>query len=256
MVINARDAMPNGGKLLIETSNKKLDAEYAKFNPNAQAGDYIQLILSDTGCGMDKITQEHVFEPFYTTKSKNKGTGLGMSMVYGFVKRFNGFIQIYSEVDIGTTLRIYLPRATATEANVVNETSNDPNMPTGTETILIVDDELDLLHLADDYLTTLGYKTRLAENASQALDMLTKHKDIDCLFSDVVMPGGMNGYELAEQASKNKPELKILLTSGFTSKTIAQNGQVRFSVQMLSKPYRKTDLAQHIRQILDEAPKT
>ncbi len=256
MVINARDAMPNGGKLLIETSNKKLDAECAKFNPNAQAGDYIQLVLSDTGCGMDKVTQEHIFEPFYTTKSKDKGTGLGMSMVYGFVKRFNGFIQIYSEVGIGTTLRIYLPRATANEAVGINETGNDQNMPTGTETILIVDDELDLLHLADDYLTSLGYKTRLAENASQALAMLEKHKDIDCMFSDVVMPGGMNGYELAEQASKNNPELKILLTSGFTSKTIAKNAQIRFSVQMLSKPYRKTELAQHLRQVLDEAPKT
>ncbi len=256
MVINARDAMPSGGKLLIETSNKTLDTEYAEFNPNAQAGDYVQLILSDTGCGMDRITQEHVFEPFYTTKTKDKGTGLGMSMVYGFVKRFNGFIQIYSEVDIGTTLRIYLPRATATEVNTVSKISDEQNLPTGKETILIVDDELDLLHLADTYLTSLGYKTRLAENASRALSILEQHKDIDCLFSDVVMPGGMNGYELSEQAVKNNPELKILLTSGFTSKTIAQNGQARFAAQMLSKPYRKADLAQYIRLILDEASKT
>ncbi len=256
MVINARDAMPNGGKLLIETSNKNLDEEYAAFNPSAQAGDYVQLILSDTGCGMDRVTQEHVFEPFYTTKAKNKGTGLGMSMVYGFVNRFKGFIQIYSEVDIGTTLRIYLPRSNASEAVTVNETIDTQKLPCGSETILIVDDELNLLHLADDYLTSLSYKTYLAENASQALDILATHKDIDCLFSDVVMPGGMNGYELSEQAVKNNPELKILLTSGFTSKTIAQNGQARFAAQMLSKPYRKADLAQHIRLILDETSKT
>lgn len=256
MVINARDAMPNGGKLLIETSNKTLDAEYAEFNPNAQAGDYVQLILSDTGCGMDHITQEHVFEPFYTTKPKDKGTGLGMSMVYGFIKRFHGFIQIYSELGIGTTLRIYLPRTTANKVDAVNEAIDDQNLPTGTETILIVDDERDLLHLADDYLTSLGYKTRLAESAGQALDILKKNKDIDCLFSDVVMPGGMNGYELAEQASRNHPGLKVLLTSGFTLKTIAQNGQIRFTTHMLSKPYRKIDLAQYIRQVLDEATET
>ena len=256
MVINARDAMPNGGKLLIETSNKNMDEEYATFNPDAQAGSYIQLILSDTGCGMDQLTQEHMFEPFYTTKAKDKGTGLGMSMVYGFVKRFNGFIQVYSEIDIGTTLRIYLPRASASEADSTNEIIDEQELATGSETLLIVDDEIDLLHLADDYLTSLGYKTCLAENASQALDILAKNKNIDCLFSDVVMPGGMNGYELAEQASKNNPELKILLTSGFTSKTIAQSSQIRFTAQMLSKPYRKADLAQHIRLVLDEAAKT
>ena len=256
MVINARDAMPNGGKLLIETSNKQLDAEYAAFNPDAHAGDYIQLVLSDTGSGMNRSTQEHIFEPFYTTKEKDKGTGLGMSMVYGFVKRFGGFIQIYSEVDIGTTLRIYLPRADTTETNITGDALNDQNLPTGNETILIVDDEINLLHLADDYLSTLGYKTYLAENSRQALDMLEKHKDIDCLFSDVVMPGGINGYELAELAVKNNAELKVLLTSGFTSKTIAQNGQVRFTAQMLSKPYRKADLAQCIRRTLDEKTAT
>jgi len=252
MVINARDAMPNGGKLLIETSNKKLDEEYATFNPDACAGDYIQLVLSDTGSGMDRATQEHIFEPFYTTKEKDKGTGLGMSMVYGFVKRFDGFIQVYSEVGIGTTLRIYLPRAAATESIAKHIPLDDHELPTGDETILVVDDEIDLLHLAGDYLASLGYKTYLAENASQALDILANHKDIDCLFSDVVMPGGINGYELAELSVKNNAELRVLLTSGFTSKTIARNGQLCFASQMLSKPYRKADLARYIRRTLDE----
>ena len=252
MVINARDAMPNGGRLLIETNNKSLDADYAAFNPDAHAGDYVQLTLSDTGCGMDKTTQEHMFEPFFTTKEKDKGTGLGMSMVYGFVRRFNGFIQVYSEINVGTTLRLYLPRTTATEAEAINEVIDDHTLPQGTETILIVDDERDLLQLADKYLSALGYKTYLAENASQALAMLEKHDDIDCLFSDVVMPGGINGYELAQQATTKKPKLKVLLTSGFTSKTIAHNGLARYARHLLSKPYRKTELAQHIRLILDE----
>ncbi len=251
LVINSRDAMPNGGKLLIETSNIYLDEDYVALNPDAQAGDYVQLLLSDNGSGMDKKTQEHVFEPFYTTKPKDKGTGLGMSMVYGFIKRFDGFIKIYSEVNVGTTLRLYLPRAT-TEANSIAQQIKNEKLPVGNETILIVDDEVDLLYLADKYLTELGYQTYQAENASQALEILAQHKEIDCLFTDVVMPGGINGYELAQRAIENKPTLKVLITSGFTSKTISQNGRPLFSTQLLSKPYRKADLAQHIRLTLDQ----
>jgi len=251
LVINSRDAMPDGGKLLIETSNIYLDEDYVALNPDAQAGDYVQLLLSDNGSGMDKSTQEHVFEPFYTTKDKDKGTGLGMSMVYGFIKRFNGFIKIYSEVNVGTTLRLYLPRASAAEADNPNKQVKDKEIPVGNETVLIVDDEVDLLYLADKYLTEQGYRTYQAENAHQALEILAKHKDIDCLFTDVVMPGGMNGYELAQQATENNPAIKVLITSGFTSKTITQKGRILFSTQILSKPYRKADLAQHIRLTLD-----
>ncbi len=251
MVLNARDAMPDGGKLLIETSNKSLDADYAALNPDARAGDYVQLMLSDTGCGMDKIIQEHIFEPFYTTKAKGQGTGLGMSMVYGFVKRFDGFINIYSEVNVGTTMRLYLPRSSASETDIINEHMNEVEIPGGNETILIVDDETDLLHLADKYLTELGYRTYLAENANQALELLARHSDVDLLFSDVVMPGGMNGYELAQQASQQEETIKVLLTSGFTSKTIAHNGLARFSSYLLSKPYRRGELAQRIRLVLD-----
>ena len=251
LVLNSRDAMPDGGKLLIETSNIYLDEDYVALNPDAQAGDYVQLLLSDNGSGMDKNTQEHVFEPFYTTKPKDKGTGLGMSMVYGFIKRFDGFIKIYSEINVGTTLRLYLPRAVATETNSIGRKIKDRELPLGHETILIVDDEVDLLYLADKYLTELGYKTYQAENASQALEILAEHEEIDCLFSDVVMPGGMNGYELAQVAIEDNPRLKVLITSGFTSKTVNQKGPVSFSTQILSKPYRKADLAQHIRLTLD-----
>jgi CheY-like chemotaxis protein len=200
---------------------------------------------------MDKTTQERVFEPFYTTKPKGKGTGLGMSMVYGFVKRFGGFIKIYSEVDVGTTMRLYLPRCTETNEDVVNEQEIESSLSRGEETILVVDDEIDLLHLAENYLLDLGYRVVVAENAAQALDILKENKKIDMLFSDVVMPGGMNGYELAQKAVEHMPDLKVLLTSGFTSKPIAHNGLAKFSANLLNKPYRKTDLAKRLRQVLD-----
>jgi len=255
LVLNSRDAMPDGGKLLIETSNIYLDEDYVAINPDTQAGDYVQLLLSDNGSGMDKKTQEHIFEPFYTRKAKDKGTGLGMSMVYGFIKRFDGFIKIYSEVNVGTTLRLYLPRATTTEVNGIRQQIKDEELPVGNETVLIVDDEVDLLYLADKYLTELGYRTYQAENASQAMEILAQHNNIDCLFTDIVMPGGINGYELAQSAIENNPALKVLTTSGFTSKTIMQNGSILFSSRMLSKPYRKANLAQHIRRTLDQENK-
>jgi PAS domain S-box-containing protein len=253
LVINARDAMPDGGTLLIETSNKHLDVDYVALNPEAEAGDYVQLMLSDTGTGIDKATLEHVFEPFFTTKPEGKGTGLGMAMVYGFVKRYGGYIKIYSEPGMGTTIRLYLPRASAPESAKPTNDAPQHALPRGDESILIVDDEADLLQLAERYLSDLGYRTRTAGNAAQALSILEQDGQIDLLFSDVVMPGGMNGYELAQQAVQQSPELRVLLTSGFTSKTLAHNGLTRFSTHLLSKPYRKDDLAQRIRLVFDEA---
>jgi len=253
LVINARDAMPGGGKLLIETSNKHLDEGYATLNPGVEAGDYVQLMLSDTGTGMDKETLEHVFEPFFTTKPEGKGTGLGMAMVYGFVNRYGGHIKMYSEPGVGTTMRLYLPRSTASESAAIAENAQATELPTGNESILIVDDEVDLLQLADRYLSDLGYRIRCAENAAQALEKLAGDETFDLLFSDVVMPGGMNGYELAQKANEMRPGLKVLLTSGFTAKSVANNGLARFSAHLLNKPYRREDLAQRIRLVLDEA---
>ncbi len=251
LVINARDAMPSGGKLLIEVSNKHLDTDYAMRNPGVEVGDYVQLMLSDTGIGMDKQIQERIFEPFYTTKPEGKGTGLGLAMVYGFAKRYGGNIKVYSEPGVGTSIRMYLPRSSASElADTVSV--DETKLPGGSETILIVDDEVDLLQLADLYLSDLGYHTCTAENTEQALAILEDDKPVDLLFSDVVMPGGINGYELAQQATEFRPALKVLLTSGFTSKSIANNGLARFSAHLLSKPYRKSDLAQRIRCVLDE----
>jgi PAS domain S-box-containing protein len=253
LVINARDAMPGGGKLLIETSNKHLDADSATAKPGIEAGDYVQLMLNDTGVGMDRKTLGRVFEPFFTTKPEGKGTGLGMAMVYGFVNRYGGHINVYSEPGVGTTFRLYLPRSTTGKSAGIAENTQAVDIPTGNESILVVDDEADLLQLADQYLANLGYQTRLAETAAQALEILAGDGEFDMLFSDVVMPGGMNGYELAQQAIQQKPGLKVLLTSGFTSKSIANNGLARFSAHLLNKPYRKEDLAQRIRLVLDEA---
>jgi len=254
LTINARDAMPHGGELLIETNNVYIDKDYARVNYDAKAGDYVQLMISDTGTGMDQETLEHVFEPFFTTKAKDKGTGLGLAMVYGFVQRYHGHINIYSELNIGTTIRIYLPRGNSSETTTDSSTQDDKinELPTGNETILLVDDEVDLLRLSRLYLTELGYQTRSAENAQEALKILTEDDSIDLLFSDVVMPGGINGFELAEKAAQQYPDLKILLTSGFTSKTITQKTYPQLTKQLLRKPYRKAEVAQRIRQVLDD----
>jgi len=252
MVINARDAMPSGGKLLIETSNKYLDKDYASVNSGIEVGDYVRLVLSDTGAGMDEVTQERIFEPFFTTKPEGKGTGLGMSMVYGFVKRYGGYIKVYSERGVGTAMHLYLPCSTDIEATIKVDNEDEGYLPTGTETILIVDDEDDLLQLANQYLSGLGYQTRLATSAAQALEILEAGEEIHLLFSDVVMPGGINGYELAQQATKQWPDLKVLMTSGFTSKTMNQNGLANFSAYLLNKPYRVGELAQRVRLVLDE----
>lgn len=251
MVINARDAMPSGGTLLIETSNKQLDAGYAALNPGVEPGSYVQLVMSDTGIGMEKEVLERVFEPFFTTKPVGKGTGLGMAMIYGFVKRYGGYIKLYSEPNLGTTIRLYLPRSDASESEDIIESLDATDIPHGNESILIVDDEDDLLQLANQYLSDLGYHTSVAKNATQALEILAGDNEFDLLFSDVVMPGGMNGYELAQAAVQAHPAMKVLLTSGFTSKTTAHNGLAKFSAHLLDKPYRKKDLAQRIRHLLD-----
>lgn len=251
LVINSRDALPHGGKIVIETKNTVVDDEFTNHNFEIELGDYVQFILTDTGSGIDKESLEHIFEPFFTTKPDGKGTGLGMAMVYGFVKRYEGYIKVYSEPGIGTTIRIYLPRSTA--SNVIDDHIElKYDLPTGSESVLIVDDEIGLLELAEKFFSELGYKTSIAENGNEALDILKADNIIDLLFSDVVMPGGMNGYELADKATQLRPNLKVLLTSGFTSRTIINDGLEKFSTNLLSKPYRKTDLAKRVRLVLDE----
>ncbi|HEY9051089.1 MAG TPA: PAS domain-containing protein, partial [Gammaproteobacteria bacterium] len=251
LVINARDAMPQGGVLRIETHNENIDKVQANRLLNIAPGKYIHVVISDNGKGMSKDVMEHIFDPFFTTKPTGKGTGLGMTMVYGFVNRYDGQIKIYSELGKGTKINIYLPELKPTDEVKVENIKNTREFPGGSESILIVEDEPDLLQLAAHYLDDLGYQILEAQDASHALSMLEKHPEIDLLFSDVLMPGGMNGYELAEQVLSIKPGIKILLTSGFVSDNIKNGLFQQYANDLLVKPYRKDVLAKRIRDVLD-----
>jgi len=250
LVINARDAMSSGGKLIIETKNKFFDSNYAEQNPRTKAGDYLQLSVSDTGNGITPEIKERIFEPFYTTKVRGKGTGLGLSMVFGFIERSHGYVRVYSEKEIGTSFHLYLPRSLDLEKDDQGIQMDSGELPKGNETILIVDDEPELLEVAKEMLEALGYKTWTASNGQEAIDCLLKVPTIELLFSDVVMPGSMNGYQLAEKAININPNLKILLTSGYTDKVVAHDGQARFKTNILSKPYTETELSQQLRSTL------
>ncbi len=252
LIINARDAMPGGGRLTLEADNKVLDDAYCTLNPGATPGEYVQLAVSDSGQGIPHDEHEHIFEPFYTTKEQGRGTGLGLAMVYGFVKRSGGYIKVYSELDVGSTFRIYLPRAKGEEPLAQAITEQSERLPGGTETILAVDDERGLLELAQVILEELGYRVLTATSGRQALQLLAEEPGIALLFSDVVMPGGMNGNELAEQATAVRPALKVLLTSGYTKQTLAHSGQVGVVADLLAKPYTPRELARRIRMLLGE----
>ncbi|MCP3671906.1 MAG: bacteriohemerythrin [Gammaproteobacteria bacterium] len=251
LVINARDAMPGGGKLILETSNCTLDAVYCAQNPGIKPGEYVQLMVSDSGDGIPNEQQEQIFEPFYTTKKPGKGTGLGLAMVYGFVQRSGGHIRVYSEPGIGSTFRLYLPQAKGQAQPTKTAPKPQEILPRGREVILAVDDERELLELAKTSLEVLGYQVVTANNGQQALEQLANKPDIDLLFSDVVMQGGMNGYELAEQATAKHPGLKILLTSGYTGKALSSDDPAQYN-NMLSKPYSQSELAQQLRTLLGE----
>jgi len=252
LILNARDTMPGAGKLTIETCNKMLDSAYTEKNPSITAGDYVELTINDTGRGISEDDQARIFEPFFTTKPRGKGTGLGLSMVFGFIQRSKGHIKVYSELGIGTTFRCYLPRSFSNAEVLQGSPPERRHLPQGEETILVVDDELDLLELGKQYLEDLGYTVLTATNGQHALSVLTKETPIDLLFSDVVMPGGMNGYELAEQATALNPQLRVLLTSGYTSKILYRNGQARFKASLLNKPYNQQEIATRVRLVLDE----
>ncbi|MFQ5660367.1 MAG: GAF domain-containing protein [Gammaproteobacteria bacterium] len=252
IVLNARDAMDAGGSLLIETSNKVLDEAYARVNPGVEPGEYVLVSVSDTGCGMSETVQARMFEPFFTTKEAGKGTGLGMSMVYGFMKRCGGQIKVYSVPGHGTTLRLYLPRSPAEESNRTAGTEDAEALPRGTEAVLVVDDEPELVEIARAYLEALGYRVRVAGSAAEALEVLDAGAGaIDLLFSDVVMPGAMDGYELAKQVTQRWPVIKVLLTSGFTDRAVEHNGLSRLQLELLDKPYTQRELAVRVRRILD-----
>jgi len=248
LILNARDAMAGRGLLTLETRNRTLDADYCALNPGAEPGEYVCLTVSDKGEGIPLEQQERIFEPFFSTKSQ--GTGLGLSMVYGFIKRSKGNIKVNSEPGIGTSFQLYLPRAEGEEQQNGQIAEHSGTAVRGTETLLVVDDQACLLELAEESLQALGYRVLTAGNGRQALERLAEEPAIDLLFSDVVMPGGINGYELAVNATAQHPGLKVLLTSGYTEKAVTGNDQALFSANLLSKPYTQAELAQRVRALL------
>ncbi|AXS39849.1 PAS domain S-box protein [Breoghania sp. L-A4] len=256
LALNARDAMPEGGSLIIETANKWLDEACASHNSQSQAGEFVMISVSDTGCGMSEHVKAKGFEPFFTTKPRGTSTGLGLAMVYGFVKRSGGHMKIYSEIGEGTTIRLFLPRARLGEVTETPAEDTHAPLPRGHETILVVDDEPGLIAIAAAVLERLGYTVRHASDGSQALRLLRQHDDIDLLFSDVVMPGGIDGYKLTTLARDIHPGLRALLTSGFTPKheehSQSSRGEwTRLKANLLGKPYNQAELAVAIRAALD-----
>jgi PAS domain S-box-containing protein len=250
MAINARDAMPDGGKLLLETANVVLEEAYTAVNPDVQSGPYVMLAISDTGSGMRPEVRDRVFEPFFTTKEVGKGTGLGLSMVYGFVKQSGGHIRIYSEQGHGTTIKLYLPPASG-EAETIE--SPPSAVSGGTETILVVEDDELLRNFVITQLRSLGYTTIAASDGPAALAVVERGEPFDLLFTDVVMPGGMSGRVLAEAVTRRRPNIRVLYTSGFTDNAIVHHGRLDEGILLLAKPYRRPQLAEMVRQALKGA---
>jgi PAS domain S-box-containing protein len=249
LAINARDAMPNGGKLALETSNVFLDENYASMHSEVTPGNYVMIAVSDTGTGIPPALLERVFEPFFTTKEVGRGTGLGLSMVFGFVKQSGGHIKIYSEEGHGTSVKIYLPRATGL-LQTAAEQQVSADLEGGNETVLVVEDDALVRRYVMTQIESLGYTTLEAANASDALHFIDETADIDLLFTDVIMPGNMNGRQLVDEALKRRPGLKTLFTSGYTENAIVHHGRLDSGVLLLAKPYRKSELARMIRLAL------
>jgi PAS domain S-box-containing protein len=249
LALNARDAMPNGGKLMFETLNVSLDEGYANMNNDVAVGDYVMIAVTDTGSGIPAALLDKVFDPFFTTKEVGKGTGLGLSMVFGFVKQSGGHIKIYSEQDHGTTVKIYLPRSTGAVQSA-SEARPQAEVERGSETVLIVEDDALVRKYVVSQVASLGYATLEAANAAEALKIIDSGTIIDLLFTDVIMPGAMNGRKLVDEALRRRPALKTLFTSGYTENAIIHQGRLDPGVLLLAKPYRKADLARMIRLAL------
>jgi two-component system cell cycle sensor histidine kinase/response regulator CckA len=255
LAVNARDAMPSGGRLTIETSNVALDADQARLHPPLIPGNYVLLAISDTGAGMDSETQSRIFEPFFTTKG-TKGTGLGLSTVYGIVKQSGGYIWVYSEPGKGTTFKIYLPRVAEAAPNLVQASALPESFASapGTETILLVEDEANLRYLARQFLEKQGYRVLDAADGALAMQIALAHEGtIHLLLTDVIMPG-MNGRELAQRVLQLRPAMKVLYMSGYTENVIGHNGTLDAGVRLLQKPFTLRDLKSKVREVLDSIP--
>jgi signal transduction histidine kinase len=252
LAVNARDAMPNGGKLTIETANVRLDEGYAAAQAEVIQGRYVMLAVTDSGIGMTQETMAKAFEPFFTTKDVGHGTGLGLSQIYGFVKQSGGHVKIYSELGEGTTVRIYLPRLHADDA--VTEIEPVAKIARGhdNETILVVEDEAEVRAYTGGILRELGYAVLEAPNGKIALDMLERHPEIELLFTDVGLPGGMNGGQLADAARQQRRALKVLFTTGYARNATVHDGRLEPGVQLITKPFTYAALAGKVRDILDK----
>ena len=248
LALNARDAMPDGGKLILETGSAVLDENYASLHGDVRPGRYALIAVSDTGTGIPAAILDKVFDPFFTSKGPGKGTGLGLSMVYGFVKQSAGHIKIYSEEGHGTTIKMYLPPGSG--AQIALDVSTASTVQGGNETILVVEDDKLVRNYVLTQLHSLGYVTLDAANAAEALGIVEAGKDFDLLFTDVIMPGAMNGRQLANELQKRKSRLKVLFTSGYTENAIIHHGRLDSGVLLLAKPYRKSDMAAMIRKAL------
>jgi CheY-like chemotaxis protein len=250
LALNARDAMPGGGNLVLETSNVYLDEGYAKMHSEVTVGNYVMIAVSDTGSGISAADLEKVFDPFFTTKDVGKGTGLGLSMVFGFVKQSDGHVKIYSEEGHGTSVKLYLPRATGLD-QTATELFASSRIKGGHEVVLVVEDDALVRRHVITQVESLGYATLEASNAAEALEVIDNADTVDLLFTDVIMPGSMNGRQLVDEALKRRPALKTLFTSGYTENAIVHHGRLDFGVLLLAKPYRTSDLARMIRTALD-----
>lgn len=250
LAINARDAMPHGGKLMLEAADVVLDEAYARMNPDVRPGAYAMLAVTDTGSGMPPEVRDKIFEPFFTTKETGRGTGLGLSMVYGFVKQSGGHIKVYSEEGLGTTFKLYLPVA-AGSADVMAP----PVAPArgAGETILVVEDDELVRGFVLGQLNSLGYKTIAAADSRAALALEERGVPFDLLFTDMIMPGGQTGRQLADEMARRRPGTKVLYTSGYTEDAIVHHGRLDPGVLLLSKPYRKSQLSSMVRQALGQA---
>ena len=248
LAVNARDAMGDGGKITFGTANVSFEPSVSDTNPEANPGDYIMITVSDTGAGIPAAIRDKVFEPFFTTKELGKGTGLGLSMVYGFVKQSGGHVKIDSEEGRGTTISLYLPRGTQGAALPDATTASEPKR--GSETILVVEDDALVRTYVVAQLQSLGYRTITAANGPDALALLDQNVAFDALFTDVVMPGGMNGRELADAVTRRRPGIPVLFTSGYPDAAMMHEGRLDPGVALLNKPYRQSDLARLMREVL------
>jgi CheY-like chemotaxis protein len=250
LCVNARDSITGTGKIIIEIENCTLDTDYCIDHTGFIPGDYIMLAVSDSGCGMEPDILNNIFEPFFTTKGEEKGTGLGLAMIYGIVKQNRGFINVYSEQGHGSTFKIYLPRH-QTQAGKETQTDRPEPIETGSETILVVEDNTDILEINRTMLEQQGYIVLTAASPVEALDVVKTYTgSIDLLITDVIMPV-MNGRELAKRLESNRPDLKLLYMSGYTADIIAHHGVLEDGIHFIQKPFSMRELAAKVRQVIE-----